>query len=78
LLSPVNLLDKLCLEGVGLAFAHQVCSDVTLEDFVDVPAVNWFERNKHYLWQELQGFCRIHQQMLPTFILTGQKTCLIK
>ncbi len=57
-LGPTCILDRLCLEGVGLAFAAALHPDVSWEELAEVPpgTQRWFEHNKHYLWQEIEPF----------------------
>jgi hypothetical protein len=56
--APTRVLDRLCLEGMGLAFAVALHPDAPWEALAEVPpgTQRWFEHNKHYLWQEIEPF----------------------
>lgn len=71
-----RLLDQLCLEGLALAFACEVCPTIPWEEHAELPAstLAWFERNKHYLWQEAQGFLASDSPEVIRFYLCGQSS----
>lgn len=68
---PEHVLDRLCLEGIGLAFAAALHPDAPWEVLADVTpgTQHWFEHNKHYLWQEIEPFLgstvRLHDIFCP-------------
>lgn len=52
---PQSLLDEMCVEGCGLMFAAKSFSLLKQSSLLPEES-SWFERNKHYLWQEVQPY----------------------
>jgi hypothetical protein len=53
--NPESFLDEICVKGFGMVFVTKILPD--LEQSVHLPnRMDWFERNKHYLWQEVQPY----------------------
>ncbi|MGC1376222.1 MAG: hypothetical protein WA821_08370, partial [Anaerolineales bacterium] len=53
--TPQSLLDEMCVKGCGLVFVARVLPSWEQSSLLP-KELHWFERNKHYLWQEVQPY----------------------
>jgi len=50
-----TLLDEMCVKGFGLFISAKISSSLGRSNLLP-QKLNWFERNKQYLWQEIQPY----------------------
>jgi hypothetical protein len=54
--NPQSFLDEMCVKGFGMAFVKKTLPDLGQSAYLLPKRLDWFERNKHYLWQEIQPY----------------------